>query len=81
MVRVTTELEANVVVNRVWIGTDSEVAPAGSVADVGGVTMFWLPAVPPALNLTVIGLADGPDAVHRRQVARTDLRKHTQEKV
>jgi acyl-CoA dehydrogenase len=25
--------------------------------------------------------ADGPDAVHRRQVARTELKKHTQEKV
>ncbi|WP_299782285.1 acyl-CoA dehydrogenase family protein [uncultured Roseobacter sp.] len=25
--------------------------------------------------------ADGPDAVHRRQVARTELRKHTQEKI
>ncbi|WP_300015921.1 acyl-CoA dehydrogenase family protein [uncultured Roseobacter sp.] len=25
--------------------------------------------------------ADGPDAVHRRQVARAELRKHTQEKV
>ena len=26
-------------------------------------------------------LADGPDAVHRRQVARAELKKHTQEKI
>ena len=63
MARVRTGLDANVVVNRVWTGTDTEVAPAGSVADAGGVTMFWLPAVPPALRLTVIGLDEAADAL------------------
>ncbi len=32
-------------------------------------------------NLRTLRIVDGPDAVHRRQIARTELAKYTQEKV
>ena len=32
-------------------------------------------------HVRTLRLADGPDAVHRRQVARAELKKHTQERV
>ena len=32
-------------------------------------------------HVRTLRMADGPDAVHRRQVARAELKKHTQEKI
>ena len=32
-------------------------------------------------NVRTLRFADGPDAVHRRQIAREELKRHTQEKV
>ena len=32
-------------------------------------------------NLRTLRIVDGPDAVHRRQIARQELKKYTQEKV
>jgi acyl-CoA dehydrogenase len=32
-------------------------------------------------HLRTLRIVDGPDAVHRRQIARTELKKYTQEKI
>ena len=53
---------ATAVVALVCTDTDAWVAPAARVTDDGGVTTPW-PAVPPAVRLTVIGVADAADAV------------------
>ena len=47
---------------------------AGGISQDTPLAAFWM-------NLRTLRLADGPDAVHRRQVARAELRKHTQEKI
>jgi acyl-CoA dehydrogenase len=47
---------------------------AGGISQDTPLADYWM-------HLRTLRLADGPDAVHRRQVARAELRKHTQEKI
>ena len=47
---------------------------AGGISQDTPLAAYWM-------HLRTLRLADGPDAVHRRQVARAELRKHTQEKI
>jgi len=72
-----------------WISKIKVVAPimALKVVDeaiqlhgAGGISQD-LPLAAYWMHLRTLRLADGPDAVHRRQVARAELRKHTQEKI
>src|SRR5580692_1945493 len=53
---------ATVVVALVCTDTDAWVVPAARVTDDGGVTTPW-PAVPPAVRLTVFGVAEALDEV------------------
>lgn len=48
---------------RVCTANVAEVAPASRIADCGGVTMSWLPAVPPVLRSTTTGLLGAVDAL------------------
>ncbi|WP_425437148.1 acyl-CoA dehydrogenase family protein [Oceaniglobus roseus] len=72
-----------------WISQVKVVAPAVAlkVTDMA-VQMFGgagvsqdTPLARQWTHLRTLRLADGPDAVHRRQVARAELARHTQEKV
>ncbi len=58
----------------------------------GAITLIWLihgaagvcqdtPLAIAWTQVRTLRLADGPDAVHRRQIARAELRKYTQQKV
>ena len=47
---------------------------AGGISQDTPLAAYWM-------HLRTLRLADGPDAVHRRQVARAELRKHTKEKI
>ncbi len=63
MAMVSTVFGPIVVVARVWTGTETAVAPAWRVTECGGVTTFWLPAVPLDWRLTVIALDDACEAL------------------
>jgi acyl-CoA dehydrogenase len=65
-----------------WISQIKVVAPRVAVQMFGaqGISQDT-PLARSWTHLRTLRLADGPDAVHRRQVARTELRKYTQEKV
>lgn len=72
-----------------WISQIKVVAPLMSIKVIDeAVQMFGAQGISQDVRLAsmwkhvrTLRLADGPDAVHRRQVARTELRKYTQEKV
>ena len=73
----------------VWISQIKVVAPRVALKVVDeAVQMFGAqgisqdtPLAASWTHLRTLRLADGPDAVHRRQVARAELRKHTNEKI
>ncbi|OCW58235.1 acyl-CoA dehydrogenase family protein [Hoeflea olei] len=81
--------QGNAVAAAPWISQIKVVAPrmALKVADeaaqlFGGQGMSQdTPLARMWTHLRTLRLADGPDAVHRRQVARTELKRYTQEKV
>ncbi|SLN14419.1 Acyl-CoA dehydrogenase, short-chain specific [Roseovarius litorisediminis] len=72
-----------------WISQIKVVAPRVSLKVIDeAVQMFGaqgisqdVPLAAMWTHVRTLRLADGPDAVHRRQVARTELRKYTQEKI